>query len=159
MIELAVVMPVLLLLVAGIIDFGLVLYADISLRQGTSAGAREAAVTTEPPGTWNCPTTPSNISGDAKDLICFIKSRVGLPPANTRVSIWFQTPYTTNQPVVICTQYPSSSATGLLSPTLDPITLQSKVEIRIEQSSTTFASPVQETPLSSGGWPASCDQP
>jgi hypothetical protein len=170
LVEFALVVPLLLLILFGIIDFSLVMFSDISVRQGTSEAAREAAViATNPPAAQTCPTAGSFAgvdNGEAQNLICYTKSHVGLDQANTRVSIWFATTgctgangacYAAGAPVIVCAQYPASSATHFFSKLLDKVVLTSKVEIRIEDTDVNFTTPVQETPLSS--WPSSCMTP
>ena len=172
LVEAAIALPLLFLILFGIIDFGSLFNDYLSVRQGTREAARQAAVATNPTspggGAWNSTncTVTSNITigTDGYDLICYAKDRLGLNEANTRVSVEF-TPqssaplYAAGQGVVVCTQYPASSLTGFLSSIMSGYALTSKVEIRIEQSSTTFTSPVQETPLPGTSWPANCSTP
>jgi hypothetical protein len=162
LVEFALVAPLLFLLLFAIIDFSLVMFSYISVRQGTNAGAREAAVMgSSPPAVQSCPTTPSGaFGGEANNLICYTKSHVGLDPTKVRVSVWFATTgcngacYAAGAPVVVCTQYPASSTTRFFSSLLNQVILTSKVEIRIESNDANLTQPVQETPLSS--WPSSC---
>jgi Flp pilus assembly protein TadG len=169
MVEAAIVVPMLLLLLLSVLEFGSVYNDYSSLRQGTREGARQAAVATvpQPPsGTWasnGCQTTGIATTGDGYDLICFTKGRTGLNEANIRVSVEFtpqsapSAPYLAGQGVVICTQYKSASVTGVLAPLLSNIILTSQTEIRIEQDSATFTAPVQETGFQS--WAPSCNTP
>jgi hypothetical protein len=174
LVEAAFVLPVLILFIMGMVDFGFAFNNYISLRQGTREAARQAAVSTTPAGPWSCPTTGLNYVGnlavspglDAYSLICYAKTHIGLnPQSQVRVSLFWDNPYTpdnknfnkTNS-VVICTQYPLNSVTGVFSPFLNGKTITAKTEIRIEQPSTgdmsTLPDPIQETSLSS--WPAFC---
>lgn len=157
-------LPILLIVVFGIIDFGAVFSNYLSVRQGTREGARQAVVSTTPAppggGTWsssNCTTSGIATSGDGYDLVCYAKNRIGLDESKTRVSIEFTTPWTAGNGVTVCTQFAASSTTGFFASLLNGDILQSKVEIRIEQPSTTFTAPVQETPLPGTSWPASCN--
>lgn len=170
LVEAAVAFPLLVLLIFSMIDMGSVFNDYQAVRQGTREGARQAAVLTtpQPPsGTWSsngCQTTGITTSGDGYDLVCYTKNRIGLNQATTRVSVEF-TPhspapaYSAGQGVIICTQYPATSASGFMSSVLSGHILTSKIEIRIEQPSTTFATSVQETPLAGTSWPASCSTP
>jgi TadE-like protein len=156
------VAPLLFLLLFAIIDFSLVMFSYISVRSGTSAGAREAAVMgSNPPSTQSCTIAGGPFAEtEANNLICYTKSHVGLDATKTRVSIWFATTgcngpcYAAGDPVVICTQYPASSTTRFFSSLLNNVILTSKVEIRIESTDSNMTAPVKETALSS--WPASC---
>jgi Flp pilus assembly protein TadG len=190
-VEAAIVLPVLVVLLLGIIDFGWAFNDYISLRQGTREAARQAVVNTTPQptsGSWSCNTTglPAGVqagatgaNGDIYDLICYAKSRIGLSPdSSVRVSLYWDPgvagttpPYAANSNVtsidsiVICTQYPLNSITGIFSPILNGTVITSKTEIRIEQTSANISTaspalqdPMQETPLPGSSWPASCQQ-
>jgi TadE-like protein len=176
LVETAICIPLLVLLLFGIIDFGAVFNDYLSVRQGTREGARTAAVNTTPlapnGGPWiegtNC-TTQSLVdslmnavtAGDGYDLVCFTKDRLGLDESKTRVSVWFNPQvnptYAEGQGVVICTQYAASSISGVLNPFIQGHILSSRVEIRIEQPTNSFQKPVSETALTS--WPAACRTP
>jgi hypothetical protein len=193
LVEAALVLPILVILLLGIIDFGFAFNSYISLRQGTRETARQAAVNTAPQptsGSWNCPIA-SNISGsvnssaggaygDVYDLMCYAKNRIGLDAPSTRISIYWDpgsagppavSPYSTNtnataiNSVVICTQYPLNSMTGVFSPVLNGTILNAKTEIRIEQTSVNISGanpalpdPIQESSYPGSPWPASCSQ-
>jgi len=165
LVETAIVLPLLLILVFGMIDFASV-YSDFqSLRQGTREGARQTSVSTTPgppaAKSWdstNCQTFGITTSGDGYDLICYTKNRIGLSESKTRVSVYFAAPWTPGQGVTICTQYAAGSLTGVFGSLLNGHAIQSHLEIRIEQPSGTFTGPVQETPLPGTSWPASCSQ-
>src|SRR4051812_5771486 len=68
LVEFALVVPVLVLLVFAIIDFGFTFNDWISVRQGARDGLRQAIVKTTPNapggGTWSCPT-PDGFVGTA----------------------------------------------------------------------------------------------
>jgi hypothetical protein len=164
MVEAAIVLPLLFLVVFGLIDFAGVFNDYQSLRQGTREGARQAAVNTTPGppggGPWdstNCQAVGVS-AGDGYDLVCDTKNAIGLDESKTRVSIFFNTPWTPGRGVTVCTQYAASSSTGVTASLLDGRVLKSHLEIRIEQPSATFTAPVQETPLPGSSWPATCSQ-
>jgi Flp pilus assembly protein TadG len=169
LVEFALVAPLIFLLLFGIIDFSLLMFSYISVRQGTSAGAREVAVIgTSPPAAQSCTTAGSFAgidNGEAQNMICYTKSHIGMNAANTRVSVWFNTTscngacYAAGDPVVVCTQYPASSTTRFFSSLLNNIVLTSKVETRIEDTDATMTVPFQENPLPGSSWPASCTTP
>ena len=159
-------LPFLIALLFGIIDFGFTFNDWISVRQGGRDGLRQMIVNTNPAvpggGTWSCthsggadPT--ANPHGFA--IECFTKLRVGLDPARTRVKVFFNTTnqFKAGQPVKICVQYSTSSTTGAYSTLLNNKVLDTEVESLIEQDDTTMA-PFAEDPLSASGWSASCSQ-
>lgn len=171
LVEFVVVLPLLLLLVFGVIDFASVFNDYQSVRQGAGAGERMAIVNQVPALTSpHCNATDdSNIhmtgapapGSSAADLICYTKSRVGLNMDKTRVALVFNAPFKAGQPLMVCVQYPVSSLTGFFSSLFHNKVLNAQSETIVE-----FLSPatpdaslsngtVAEDPITS--WPASCN--
>jgi Flp pilus assembly protein TadG len=183
LVEAAIVIPVLVFILFGIIDFGWVFNDYLSVRQGTREGARQVAVSTTPPApgqaapgtaaqwTANGCVTGVNPATDADGymLVCYVKQRMGLKQSDTRVKITFvrqagSKPFAAGQGVTVCTQYPAKSLSGFMSPFLSGRILASKVTIRIEQDSTWAGTSVPGNPTYAGveeaalsSWPASCN--
>jgi hypothetical protein len=165
LVEAAIVLPILLTLVFGIIDFGSVYNDFLSVRQGTREGARQAAVSTKPlpsSGTWasnGCVTSISSTTNpDGYDLVCFTKARMGLNKSAARVKVFFVSqggskPFAAGQGVTVCVQYPATSVSGYMAPFVKGRVLASMVEIRIEQDST-WTTPVDEGALTV--WSPAC---
>jgi TadE-like protein len=161
-VEMAIILPLLLALAFGIIDFGFVMNDWISVRQGGREGLRQAIVDSSPlpPNgvSWGCPIVAPSLpapGSDAESIVCYTKARVGLDPTKTRVKILFNPPYQNGQPVLICVQHATSSVTGAYLKVLSGKVLSTKVESLIEQDEPTFTAPFSETPLTA--WPASCN--
>jgi Flp pilus assembly protein TadG len=171
MVEFAIVLPLLLLLVFGMIDFASIYNDYQSVRQGAGAGDRQAVVNQSPVVTSpNCNST--NVSdihmssgapaagSEAAKLICYTKARVGLNMDNTRVALVFNAPLTAGQPLMVCVQYPISSITGYLARMLGNKVLNSRAETIVEllAPATPDASmshgTVAEDPITS--WPTTC---
>jgi len=157
-VEFALLLPVIVLLIFGIIDFGTLYNNYQSVRQGARDGMRQAVVKTAvTPTLANCngstntdiqmATRPAAGSA-ASNIICYTKQRVGLKPTDTRVSVLWQgpsaqqtttcvqsglaaCPFPQGNAVMVCVQYPESSTTGLLSPFLKG-TLNTQAETLIE---------------------------
>ena len=171
LVEAAFLLPFLFALVFGIIDFGFTFNDWISVRQGGRDGLRQVIVNTKPVpaggGSWTCPN-PSGLTGDAYNIACFTKARVGLDQNKTAVSVFFTDgTFTAGQPVKICVQYQTSSLTGAYSTILNTKVLDTEVESLIEQNSTTFIHPFAEASFNDtkpgGGhtavtWAAACSQ-
>ncbi len=165
LVELAIALPILIVFLFAIVDFGFTFNDWISVRQGGRDGLRQAIVNTSPTapggGTWSCNTAGFNgtapaAGSSAMNMVCFIKARVGLDQSNTRVKIYFASTYTAGQPVKVCVQYKASSRTGAFSGLLNSRVLSTEVESLIEQDDLTMA-PVEEIPIAGGpGWSASC---
>ena len=159
MVELSFVLPILVALVFGIIDFGFAFNSYISERQGAAQGGRQAIVANFGSNS-TCPLTGLTGAGsnalETKQLMCLVKDRVGLDEAKTRVGVSFGTGgYAVGAPVLVCVEYPLSSVTNFYGALLDGKVLKSKTEMRIEQVTTSsgadaFAA-AAETPQS-GSW-------
>lgn len=157
LVEFALVFPVLIALVFGIVDFGAAFNDYQGIRQGVRDGARQGVVSNF--GTSNsCGLNgAASTAGDsAKYLICTTKSRAGLGDS-TRVMIQLYdtagnitTSVDKGNQLLVCAERGLSSVTGLYSPLLGSKTLKSKVVMRIEKSLGTLAA-TSETPTS-GSW-------
>jgi hypothetical protein len=148
--------PFLVALVMGIIDFGFVFNDWISVRQGGRDGLRQVIVNTRPTGpgaggSWSCGTLNGVSGTDPTAMACYIKSRVGLDNSKTAVAIYFTTgSFTAGQPVKVCVQYKTGSVTGLYTPLLQGKILDTEVESLIEQNSTTLTAPFSESSFPDG---------
>ena len=150
-VEFALVMPVLVAFVAGIVDFGMVFSNQAALHQGVGAAARQGVIAK--PGTSSaCSITglSSATSVETKSLICLTKDRIGLDGA--RVKLSFPAVKTKGGALLLCAQYPLESVTGFFDPLLNGV-LTSKVRMRIEQDLSSFGSTEEPAlPGASWGW-------
>src|SRR5882724_7426850 len=98
LLEAALVLPLLLLFLFAVVDYGFTFNDYISVRQGGRDGLRQVIVNTTPTapggGTWSC-STPDGFNGvtpaagsDAMNMVCYAKARVGLDQAKTRIKIY-----------------------------------------------------------------------
>jgi hypothetical protein len=144
LVEFALVVPIFILLVMGIIDFANAFNDYNSVRQGVREGARQVVVAEwDIPG---CTGTP------AQKSVCLTKERIGLDAARTRVKI-DATTHAPGEDVTVCAMYQARSITGMFSGILDNRTLRSQISMRIERID--GANPLtntQETPLSGQDW-------
>lgn len=150
MVEAALVVPLLALLVFGVIDFGNAFNDYISLRQGTREGARQAVVANF--GAGGCALNLSGtVATETQNLLCLVKDRVGLNRA-VAVRVRFDPAgdanYVAGNGVVVCTSSTLHSLTGIFSPMLDGRTMKTRVEMRIEQAS---SSPLGGARFAEGG--------
>ena len=127
-VEFALVAPVLILLLFGVVEFGFVFNDYQSVRQGVRDATRVAVVNNVP----NCST-----SGDiTDDLICYVEQRVGLS-GDTRVRIDVTAADTSvdgdRGSVKICVQRQIRSVTGMLSPFLNGRYISTEVTMRVER--------------------------
>lgn len=141
LVEFAIIVPVLLMLVFGAIDFGLAYNNSLALRAGAQEGVRAAAVGTFG-GVSTCSLSgiPLGVTQDpTRQLMCLTKSRIGLPANSTSLRVSFVDPagnpstYDIGNYVRICARIPMQSATRLFSRLLDNRTQSVRAEMRIEQ--------------------------
>lgn len=150
LVEFAFVFPILFLLVAGTIDFGLTFSNLNSTRQGVREGARQAVVANFGADA-TCTVTGSISSEATKKAICLTKDRIGLKDADVRVKLEIVGAYQIGDSLRICAQYPMNSVTGVFSPLMDGRIITSKVEMRIEKVDDELTD-AQEDPLPGESW-------
>ncbi len=147
LVEFALIGPLLVFLLLGIVDFGLNLSNQIGVRQGVREGARQASVANFGPtascgATFTTPGTPN-----MQKLICFTKSRSDVSSSKVSVAIRFDpgsasypapvagNPAPVGNGIVVCAVTPLVSPSKLLSPMLDGKYIKSKTTMRIEKGS------------------------
>ena len=123
MVEFALVVPLFLLILFGIIDFGLALNDYNSVRQGVREGAREGVV-----GEFGSACTGSG----TQRLVCLTEERIGLDHTKTRVKVKLEGAYSDGDQLTVCAQYPISSTTGMFSSLIGGRVVQSEITMRIE---------------------------
>ena len=150
-IEFALIVPLVVVLLFGIIDFGFTFSNWLAVRDGSRDGARQAVVG-EVSGDSSCPTVGAGMmTVTTKEAICLTKGSVGLDETETRVKIVVDA-YVEGDILAVCVQYPADSFTGFFSPLLDDKTVNSKVQMRIEDLTDPSLHSVQETPHAGSDW-------
>lgn len=169
LVEMAFVLPVLVTLVFGVIDFGNVFNNMQAVRHGVRQGARAGAAATNFGTAPTC--TPAGLTGspspDVQEIMCMTKDAIGLGgTSSARVKVLFATPdltaevpsggYTTGNALIVCAEAPISSLTGLFAPFLNGKFMKSKASIRIENNQPTGDMQTEadgaEAPPSGGDW-------
>jgi hypothetical protein len=155
LVEFAIVLPLVVLLLMGIIDFGFGLANLNSMRHGTREATRRAVVADV--GTDStCTTTGVLVSGDTKNLICQIKDKTGLDEEKLRVKILLDSDHVEGDALIICTQYPLESISGMYSTMLNGKTVNTEVQMRIEKTTddgtAVVIAPAQEAAPVGGDW-------
>jgi Flp pilus assembly protein TadG len=136
LVEFALVLPVLIILIFGIIDFGFAFNSYIELRSGSREGARLAAVNN------GCNTAASGCAtgGPAqKDaLVTATRARTTGLANSSDVKVGFSFPdagaKNVGNNVEVCLVYPFQSVTGLFN--FLNTDLKSKAVMRLEQTAT-----------------------
>jgi Flp pilus assembly protein TadG len=151
LVEFALVLPVFLLLLIGIVEFGSV-YSDVlSMRQGVREAGRQGSVANFGTAWTNdnsclTATSPGGMTNNMKNLLCLAKSQSGVsdsvrmrvkiddanlnPLADGAANAW-----TAGNAVVICAVLPIQSLTGLFQPFLNGKYAKTKAAFRIEKDS------------------------
>jgi len=162
LIELAIALPILILLVFGLVEFGVTYNDYISIRDGARQAAREGSVGNfGPAATTGAPchlAGAATASDNIKRLICLTKAEIGLDSTKVRVKVLSGAPafvgagtFAKNDSLIVCAQYPVDAVTGVMGQFLDGRSLQSKTAFRIEKSDI-VATAGEETPPSGRDW-------
>ena len=151
LVEFALILPVVLLVLVGIIEFGAVYSKIISMRQGIREAGRQGSV-----ANWGS-TSACGLVGvtsgggtpttdNVMKLMCLAKDQAGVGDG-VRIKVLFaddsiQNPttaspsYVVGHSIVICAIYPLQSLTGLMQPFLDNRFATTKAAFRIEKTTT-----------------------
>jgi hypothetical protein len=136
LIEFALVCPLLVLLLFGIVDFGTVFGEYLELRSAAREGARLAAVdngcAADPGG---CPADPARRHAD---LVAATREAATGLVDSTAVAVGISLPEgrEVGKPVVVCLNLTVRSRTGIFASILDGRTLRSSARMRLEQAAT-----------------------
>ncbi|HEU5004148.1 MAG TPA: TadE/TadG family type IV pilus assembly protein [Actinomycetota bacterium] len=160
--EFALVIPMVVMLVLGVVDFGNVYNQWAGLRSGVAAGARFGSVanfgaTSACPLTFVGGTAPS---ADLQNLMCLVKSSIGLPQSGVRIDVLISDPtlsttgtaWLVGGGLTLCAEYPVLSVTGAFGSAFGGHYLRSKTTIRIEQAASQVETQGAETDPSGSGW-------
>jgi Flp pilus assembly protein TadG len=158
MVELAIILPIFMLLVFGVIQFGITYNNMITLRQGTREAARQGAVGNFG-STSSCSLNSATGSADIQKLMCLTKQQIGLKYSNTRVKVMSGSADFTSsgtfqkgEAIIVCVEYPVDAMAKFVTPVLGSAVLKTKTSMRIETSYTSVETAGQETALASGNW-------
>ncbi|MCP4436162.1 MAG: pilus assembly protein [Actinomycetia bacterium] len=125
LVEFALVVPIFLLLVLGIIDFSVAFNDYNSVRAGVSEGARQGVVANFADG--GCVGTSS------QQLACLTRNRIGLDAADTKVKVVIPETYAVGDSLRVCAMYDVDSITGMFDLILDERVATAQIDMRIEK--------------------------
>jgi hypothetical protein len=150
-VEFALVVPLLMLLVFGIIDYGIWFNDSVAMRQGVREAARQGVVANF--GSADCDL--SGVTGgndNSRALVCTVKDRTGALSGEPQVMVKAPQGWVRGAPLVVCSQMKVSTATGVVPLPNDKI-IETRVEMAIEQvpPGTTFVQ-AAESPAPGGSW-------
>lgn len=159
LVEFALIGPLLVLLLLGIVDFGINLSNQIALRQGVREAARQGVVGNF--GEGGCGTSATG-SDDLKRLVCLTKDRSDLTGTDVAVAIFEEpavVPAGSGGPppdlsLVVCGVAPLQSLSKMFAPVLDGRYLRTRTVMRLEQPLDQTAGPNRavETDPTGEGW-------
>ena len=165
-VEFAIVVPLLMLVVFGIIQFGTIYSDFISVREGTRDAARQGAVANFGPAfTTGSPcdltlASGSTPSADIEDLMCLVKNQIGLDGTDVRVDVLFAKPdfsgsdasWTVGDGLIVCSQFAIHTQTALFASILGDPFLKTKTTARIEQPSSNTETAGSEAAPTGSDW-------
>jgi hypothetical protein len=157
-VEFALVLPVLVLILFGIIDYGLYFSNTLSAQSGVQTAARQATIGSFTPCA-TAQTLPSDESAQVAELICMVKNNTGFITGTPFVDVMFpadpanppppsapdQPGWTSGQELIVCEVIEVKGLTGYvpLPRHNGQVTIRSKVVTQIEtgnsQSDSGFA--------------------
>lgn len=140
LVELAIVLPVFLVLVFGMIDFGIAFSDYQNVRSGTREAARLGVVNdvNNAPSckingsTVTPPATPVSATDATNALLCKAKDRIGLKDDDLHLKIVISGQEIGDR-MKVCASFPVSALTGLTASFLSGRTLTAAVTMRLEQ--------------------------
>ena len=148
------VLPLLLILFLGIVDFGVAISDYNQLRQGVRESTRRAVVA-DVGSDSSCPVSGAP-SGDTLKLVCLTKDKTGLDETDVRVKVVLDSTYLEGDALIVCAQYPLSSISGLFGGLINGIVVHSQLDMRIEKElNPGLIGAFQEAALPGGNW-SSC---
>ena len=150
-VEFALVAPILILLVLGIIEYGLWFSDSLSSRQGVREAARQGVVENFGDSASCGLTSPSGGTNE-QELMCTAQDRIGGITGDPAIMVKAPEGWVRGAPLIVCSQIPVGVGTGIIPLPNDRI-VRSEVEMAIElaRSGTSFTAGF-EPPPSGGTW-------
>jgi Flp pilus assembly pilin Flp len=150
-VEFALVAPILLLLVFGIIEYGLWFSDSLATRQGVREAARQGVVANFG-DTTECGLNTSASDPNTKKLMCTAQNRIGGITGDPAVKVMAPEGWVRGKPLVVCSQIKVGVGTGII-PLPNERVIRSQVEMSIENANPvpTFVGG-EETAPAGGDW-------
>jgi hypothetical protein len=150
-VEFALVAPVLLLLVFGIIEYGLWFSDSLNTRQGVREAARQGVVQSFG-DTTSCGLIGATGDDNSKKLMCTAQNRISGITGDPAVKVMAPEGWFRGKPLIVCSQLKVGIGTGIIPLPNDRI-IRSEVQMSIENA--TPAPPFtggQETAPAGADW-------
>lgn len=146
LVEAAIVIPLLLMFVFGVVDFGAVYSNRTAVNQGVRDATRQGIVANFGTNS-SCPVTGSIAAGNSLNLACLTKERIGLEAERTRIRIVAPATYSVGSQLLVCAEYSIEPVTPLTDQFLSGDALHAKATMRVEQVATSGLTSVSETAI------------
>lgn len=131
-VEFALVTPVLLLLVFGIIEYGLWFSDSLSTRQGVREAARQGVVASFG-DTTECGLVTAASDPNTKKLMCTAQDRISGITGDPAVKVMAPEGWLRGKPLIVCSQLKVGLGTGIIPLPNDRI-IRSEVQMSIENA-------------------------
>ena len=132
-VEFALIAPLLVLLVIGIIEYGLWFSDSLSVRQGVREAARQGVVANFG-DTTSCGLTGASTSDpNSLALMCTAQDRIGGITGDPAVMVMAPEGWVRGKPLIVCAQFKNGVGTGIVPMPNDRF-IQSQVEMSIEKT-------------------------
>ncbi len=147
------VLPLVLVLFLGIVDFGVAISDYNQLRQGVRESVRRAVVGDVGSDPGCTIGSPAPTDADTKLLVCLTKDKTGLDASKTQVAVGFESNgYLEGEPLILCAQYPLSSVSGLFGGLLNGTIVHTQIDMRIEKGTLVSLGAFQESGGDNWSW-------
>jgi hypothetical protein len=131
-VEFALVVPILLVLVFGIIDYGLWFSDSLSSRQGVREAARQGVVANFGESS-SCGLSGASGDSNSLALMCTAQDRIGGIAGDPAIRVSAPEGWVRGKPLVVCSQMKAGAGTGLVPLPNDRI-IRTEVQMAIEHA-------------------------
>ena len=144
-VELALILPLVVALLFGSLDFGMALNDYQTLRAGVRDGLRDAAVADYHP---NC----AGYGTSGQQLICSVKEAMSIDTTEVRVRVEVPMTAEVGEKVVVCAATPMESISGVFAPMMSGRVLKAQTVMRVEVASAPLLTTTSEPPVEGSNW-------
>ncbi len=143
-VELALILPLVVALIFGALDFGMVLNDYQSLRAGVRDATRDVVVADYDPG--------CTAGSRGQQLICSVKAAMPIDTSEVRVRVLVPTSDDVGEKIVVCAARPMKSISGVFAPVMSGATLRAETVMRVEVASDPMLTTTSEPALDGENW-------
>jgi TadE-like protein len=152
-VEFALVLPVLLLMLFGIVDYGIYFTNQLAVNQGVQEAARSAVVGDFGPSA-GCSITWSTTNANARKIACLVQARTQPVVGTMFVKIIVPDGWAKGKRLIVCEMVKTSGLSGFVPLPGKGIDF-ARTQMSIEQDSDTFLPPPttgEQSPIAGMDW-------